>query len=153
MEINAATPINAFYNDISELRKLGNLSNAFSDTMHWYLLTNKVHSIQGPSVGVRSNGQNKHKDELFINIYPETTLKDIEKIWWMVKLHQRGRLGSNAKRLKNYPKLERDKRIAELHQQNMPHEEIAKIINNEFGENIMYFDVAKILNKLKRSTS
>lgn len=150
IEINAAIPINAFHNDVIELRKIGNLSNAFSDTMKWYLLNNNIHSIKGPSVGIRTNAENIHKDEMYVNIYPETTLKDIEKMWWMVKFHQRGRLGSSMKRLKNYPKLERDKRIVELSQQDMAHYQIAEQVNIEFDENLIYNDIPKILRKIKK---
>ena len=150
-KLNAAIPLNAFHADLFELQMLANLSDAYKETIKEYVLYNTIGSIQTPYVQIHGNFKDPFKIELSIRIFPETAIEEVIEMWKTVKIHQRNLLGVQRKRIKNRPKLKRNERILELSKDNISDSDIAQLINEEFpGENLHYYNISKIRNKMKK---
>ncbi|MCW1930107.1 MAG: hypothetical protein KIH62_002205 [Candidatus Kerfeldbacteria bacterium] len=150
-QLNQQIPINNFYNDIRTLQRLGNLSYAYEETTKRYVLYNVIDSIKTPSVGVRVNLRDPYKREIFINLYPETAQEDIIAIWDQVKFHQRNAIyGKVKKTVKDNPQLKRDLRVLALSERGLSTEEIIETIQKEFGEGLIYTEIADIRYRMKK---
>jgi hypothetical protein len=90
----------------------------------------------------------RKKDYATINIYPETTIKDIEKCLPEIKKSLNKKTGRKIES----PNLERDLKILSLKNQGLKAGEIAKRINanSDFkDQKITYQDVSRIVKRLK----
>ncbi|MFC1656082.1 hypothetical protein ACFL3C_04375 [Patescibacteria group bacterium] len=137
-----------FNDDISILISKFRIISSFREGLTNYILFNKISSTK-IKILHRVNGKN---EELYLKIYPDTEIKDIEGIWNLIKFHKQQMWGIDPnKRNRNIKKFERNKRILEL-SKNKSDREIATIINEEYKESFIYSDIAKIRYKLKKQT-
>jgi len=90
----------------------------------------------------------KGKAYFSLNIYSDTTIKDIQKQWPMIK----SMLGKKKRRSKQSKNLKRDLEILRLKNAGKKANEISKIINNDFRfskQKITYQEVSRIIKRLK----
>lgn len=144
-------PLNGFYRGIDDILNKYNLSDNYKDTMMTYLVNNCFSFLSRDNLRfwVEKDKKNEGK-KIFLEIYSETTIKDVQRIWDWVKFHQKDAFGYKEGRKGKNRNLERDKRILELSKEGLSHPKISDKIEEEFGERIMYYDIAKKIQRLKK---
>lgn len=147
-----------FNKDINKLRLKYKLSPVHYSALMWIIIFGTW-----PSRG--SNGfadvkceihSNDYGEEiLYLPIYPETTIADIENDWGKIKKISERVYKYKYKRQKLYKKLKEDVIIRKMKEWGISHARIAKTYNNIFPNNktISYDEVAVILNKLKKKAA
>ena len=91
------------------------------------------------------------EEELYIKIYPEMSVKDIENNWQEIKKMSKLIYGYEYKKQKTRPKLIRDFYIHYLYKQGINSKKIAKVVERIFGDNLIYSEINTIISKLKKS--
>lgn len=92
----------------------------------------------------------KHKDNLYLRLYPEITLKDIQDSWPIIEMilkHNKIRKVKERKRKRI--NIERDIEIYKLKKLKKTNEQISKEINKKYSGVIGYEDVPKIIKRIK----
>jgi len=92
------------------------------------------------------------KKRIAIEIFPETTIKDIQEAWSKISEQRNKLYGTENKKFNQRKCLDRDLQINGLKKQGKTCTEITKIINTDErfkNEPISYQDVSKILKRLK----
>jgi len=95
------------------------------------------------------------KKRIVIEIFPETTIKDIQNNWPKISEQRNKLYGTENKKFNQRKRLDRDLQINELKKQGKTCTEIAKDINADDrfkNEKISYQDVSIILKRLKIKT-
>jgi len=143
--------LKTFNKILINLRIKFKLSNKWEDFLKHYILYNKIRILGGGFTIKVELDKNTNKEEICLKINKQTTLKDIVRRWYEVKSLQKRvfRIKDN-KRFKEIKKLERNKRILELTDQEFKDKKIAKKINEEFNEILIYSDIPKIRNRFKK---
>ena len=147
-KLNLAIPLNAFRQDLISLERKFKLESDWENFLRGYVLTNRINPSGRPIITTKLNIETGER-ELYIQIFGNTTLKDIERIWPEVKIIQKNLFQAKG-RFKKMKKLKRNKRILELTQQGFSGEEIRKKIKEEFGESLLSHEVAKIKYQFKK---
>lgn len=89
---------------------------------------------------------------VMLKIYPDTTLKDIQKNWQRIKFVRNGLLNRGVEKKVRIENLERDMEILQLKRAGQNSKEIMSLINkdNRFKKVILgYEDISKIIQRLK----
>lgn len=87
---------------------------------------------------------------IFMEIYAETTIKDIQKIWQKeIKPLQKRAVGYKKGRNTTPKNFERDRKIYELHVAGKSIKEIKAAISEEFGLVMMPHEIRKIIARFK----
>jgi hypothetical protein len=95
------------------------------------------------------------KKRIVIEIFPETTIKDIQNNWPKISEQKNKLYGTENKKFNQRKCLDRDLQINELKKQGKTGKEITKIINADErfkNEKISYQDVSKIIKRLKEKS-
>ncbi|MGA3150531.1 MAG: hypothetical protein ABSD10_02895 [Candidatus Saccharimonadales bacterium] len=90
-EINLIAPLNAFYNDIKQLRIKYRLGPSWKDGLRGYILLNNPKNIRN-KIGVRMgvpHQPGEDDEEIHIVIDEDTTLDEVKAAWPLVKFHQK----------------------------------------------------------------
>lgn len=90
------------------------------------------------------------EEYLVIQIFAETSIKDLQKAWPKIKKRRKELLGVDFKRRSQRKNLKRDLRILELKKQGKKAVEITKVIKQKFSKRIDYQEVSKIIQRLKK---
>lgn len=93
-----------------------------------------------------------HGEEiLHVNIYPETTFKDLAEMWPIIKQEKTSLYKKNTKRILPRRNIDRDTEIATLKKQGKKASEITRIINKKYpNKKITYEYVSRIIKRLKK---
>lgn len=150
--LNRLAPLNDFKNSIDQILKQFQLSKYYRDTMEAYLIGGKFTFLKTHNVGVVQEYNKEKNGKLLLEIYPETTMKDVQVVWSIVESLQKKLHGYKDGRRRSIVNFERDKRIFELHNLGKSHKEIAYLVNEELQlkPRLSYADVGKILARFKR---
>lgn len=151
--LNSEIPINNFGDNINLILKKYNLSDHYNNSIKAFLLINNFHIINRDNVRVwwEEDKENKTKKKIYIEIYAETTIKDIRKVWHIIERFQENTIGYKEGRKTPKKLFDRDIKIYELHKARLRNPEISSIIKQEFsGRTIMYDEVAKIVQRMKK---
>lgn len=165
---------NSFGKDINNIVVKYKLSPTLQHMATVYILNNQIHipfNIESVPVSLLDQCPKKIKDkilnnylnfkivtkgydnnsnkELYIKIFPETTIGDISLSWNLIKQFQKLLPGYNTGRNKKMVDFYRNKKIYKLHEQGKKNKEIAKIINSKFDTIFVYSDIAKIIQRFK----
>ncbi|MBU1685264.1 hypothetical protein KJ662_03350 [Patescibacteria group bacterium] len=145
--------INAFGNDIREIMKKYDIHASYHDVVRGYLLYYSAGIFSQPhNTSISIDYKDFKAVGMKINIFPHTTMKDIQKLWPLVEI-QKERMwgikrGSKKKKMTNE---KTNKRVMELSNAGQSDKEIAKIIKQETGHtSLTYADVAKIKYRMKK---
>jgi len=94
---------------------------------------------------------NKGKERLFIEIFSDTTIKDIQLKWSFIKKVQESAVGYRAGRQKPKDMLKRDLMIYNLYLQGKSYKEIRKIIKGQPACSKLYVsEISKIIARMKK---
>lgn len=148
-------PLNDFFNDQQTIATKYKLSGNYKKVLDVYLRSGNFYSLYIPGLPIKTwyedDPINKNKKKIFIEVYAETTIKDIQKVWEMIKYWQKNAIGYRTGRKKRKTNFDRDIRIYKLALEKLAHPKIAKRIKEEFGgRTIMYDEVAKIIQRMKK---
>lgn len=138
------------HQETAKLRKKHKLSEAFDFPLLEYLAKGKLKETEEKSylpffTENRLTGENY----LVIQIFAETSIKDLQKAWPEIKKKRESLLEIDFKKRAKRKKLERDLRILELKKQGKKSVEITQLIKQEFSERIGYQDISKIIQRLQ----
>lgn len=93
------------------------------------------------------------KMRIFLEIYADTTLQDVQRIWETkiecdkYRMHGYKRTRDRKKPSENF---DRDEKIYLLAQSRISYREIAKIVKKELKKTLIYDDIAKIVKRFKQ---
>jgi hypothetical protein len=151
-EINKKIPINHFQSDLKLIIEKYKLPDVYKDPIKGYLLAGVNSPIWQNNVRLWSEYvPDSPKNRVFLEIFAETTTKDIQKIWGgLVKPLQKNTIGYKESRKRAQKDFLIDKRILELNEKKFSHAEIAEKIRNEFGGNWQYYDIAIKLHRVRK---
>lgn len=139
--------------NVIKLIKKYKLPYFLSSAIYTYIIDGSItdNSSVGYPYCVEKVNKNNER-ELFIRIFPETTIKDIQKNWKDIE-HVRTRyLGYDLKKRVKRKNLERDTVILRLKKSGNSYKKISQFINNEYpDQKISYQDVPKIIKRLGAS--
>jgi len=149
-------PLNDFFNDQKSMAIKYGLSENYKNILDVFLRSGNFYPLYISGLPIRTwyenDSANKGKKKIFIEVYAETTIKDIQKIWPMIKHWQKNTIGFRKGRKRRKTELVRDLRIYELYLGGLTHPKISKKIREEFGgQTIMYDEIAKIIQRMKKS--
>ncbi len=152
-KLDQKTPLNKFYSEIDEIMKKYSISQHYHKTVMLYLTNNTLVYIPRDNVGFwfERDKEDKKTYRLFLEVFSNTTIKDIENVWPLIKRYKKRTM--NYKEGRNKPKtnFNRDLRIYDLREKGLSYSEIAKKINEEFkGKALLYDDIGIILNRIKK---
>jgi hypothetical protein len=137
-----------------------NLSRNCKQFILDYLITNTppedIVNLGNLRIFTKKDDCNTNKIRVFIEIYPETSSKDIKNNWIYITQLKRSISGKSILRKKNKDKniFKRDLRIYELYQKGMSHKKIKEKVEIEMPEKIkrrIYTeDIGHILAKINK---
>jgi len=144
-------PINEFGYDLDQLREKYHLSSYYKNFVRTFLFFNCVDSfIPCGNLMLIEGKDEKGERFLYLQIFAETTTKDILREWKVIKYHQEKLRGYKEGRFKKVVKIDRNKRIVELAEQGKTEKKIKDIIEEEFpGEKPPYEYISKIKGRFK----
>lgn len=143
-----------FHNDIQKLMKKYSLPESHEFTFGSFLMNGHLNfnmSTDFWHLNPYCVSQNT-KDCITLKIYPETTLKDIQKNWPRIKYAKDKILNRGINKIVRIENLERDLEILKLKRTGKKSKEIADLINKDkrFKKVILgYEDIPKIIQRLK----
>lgn len=148
------TQSNKFNQEFENL--LSNFPRHYANEIYEYLLSDTLDHI--PSVGqekVRffweADNKNQGKERLFIEIFSDTTIKDIQSIWRFVNKVQKSAVGYSEGRQKPKEMFERNLMIYKLSLQGKSNGEIYEIIKDQPAcSRIDVADISKIIAKIRK---
>lgn len=166
---------NSFNKDIDNIVVKYKLSSPLKHMATVYILNNQIHipfNIENVPISflnkcpkemknkilnnylnfkiVTKNYNDNSNKELYIKIFPETTIGDVSLAWNLIKQFQKQLPGYNVGRNKKMGNFYRDKEIYELSEKGIKHRTIAHIINNKYNTSFIYCDIAKIIERFRR---
>lgn len=96
--------------------------------------------------------RNKGKIRIFIEVYADTTSKDIQAVWDEIVEAKQHTIGykSGHRKFQSSENLEIDKRMDELKKEGIKSQDINKIIIEEFGKILGYEYVLKRINRFRK---
>lgn len=148
--------ISEFDNDITKLRIAYGLSEAHQRYLKSFVLYNYivVHPHFLPSPVVLSHAKNQNKGILLnLEIYPETTIKDIQGLWPKIKKERQIILGYDPERQSRRKNLERDLHICALKNSGLTCKRIAEdYVNKESSwQPTTYQEISRIIKRYKNN--
>lgn len=154
-EINLSIPLNGYRNDLTIFLEKFSLSNHFKKPIEGYLLSGDFSSgifkLSDFNLIIKTErGDDKNKARLYLEIFSDTTTKDIQKAWPLIKSLKKKLIGYKDGRRKLLPEFSRNKRILELSQAGKNNKEIKEIIKKEFNKTLIYYEINKIKSELKK---
>lgn len=144
---------------IGALLKKHDLDERYRDALKNYIYFNDFHAspFQNDSLvrcfteSVDKNNWQETKVRVFLEIYAETSIKDVQKIWTeKIAPYQKNAIGYREGRETIPANFSRDKRMYELRQIKTPYPEIKKMIKTEFNEIVMPFEMPNIIKRFKK---
>lgn len=136
--------------DIDALLRKYNLAPYFRDYIFDYLGTNDFDFGEPRGIKVSTKKDPNGNTRIFIEIFADTTTKDIQKNWHIIEKAQKEANGFVSGRRRTYQNFERDKRVYELVCNKLPLKEITEIIKEEFGrKKLDYEEVHKIASRFR----
>lgn len=147
-------PLNDFFNDQKIISSKHHLSDNYKHTLDVFLRSDNFHSLYISRLPIRTwyekDLENKGKKKIFLEIYGETTIKDIQDVWSTIKRWQKATIDYKEGRKRSKSNFLRDKRIYKLSLTGLTYPKITPIIKEEFGTVIMYDEIAKIILRMKK---
>jgi hypothetical protein len=150
-KVQRLIPYNEFGYNLRKLREKYNLSAYYENYIKQFLFFNDI-KLSVPLGNLRMKQGKDENGEPFLSlqIFAETTIKDIQRQWKIIKLHQKKLRGYRAGRFKKVVKIDRNKRVIELAEQGKTEKEIKDIIKEEFPkEKLPYEYISKIKGRFK----
>lgn len=152
-ELDNKSPLKSFIEKLTQLRRKYDFTENYQSCFKQYLLCNKSTFIPGSNINIIANFKPKGSEEksLIIKIYPETTIKDIQREWtgvikilqkkvWGERKQERHRLTENID-LYIY--------IADLKQKGKTDRQIVEAVNKKFSKNYIYSDIPQLWKRFK----
>jgi hypothetical protein len=141
------------HQETAKLRIKHKLSEAFDFPLLEYMTMGNMENLKEEEKHNPFFTENKLTGEeyLVIQIYPETTIKDIQKAWPEISKKRAELLKINLKKRAKRKNLGRDLMAYRLKENGKKYNDIRKIINSKFSNKITcYQDVSKIIERLKK---
>lgn len=146
-KINKQAPLNEFGNDVWVMIINYRLSPRWYEGIKHYLLYNDSKNMGIPVGTTVLNNWDHGIPIVSIQFDKDTTLEDIKRAWsWARKMYR----GGVFHKFQPIKKLDRDKRTYELKNEGKDWEEIAEIIESEFGDDLDYNEINIAINRYKK---
>lgn len=140
---------NDFYKDLDKLRKKFKLSDIWDRFLYHYILFgNREFTSYSGMINYKSS-KNRNKRKLSIRILPNTTIKDIEHLWPLIKRYQEELSYYSPKRFKKIINLRRDKLIFDSKKQGLTCRQIVGLLKEQGYGGVSYDYVSKIVKRYK----
>lgn len=149
---NNNLPLESFNAEAEALVKSPSVLEVDRGVVRNYLLYNEINlmSTTNAKLIYKINRETKAKKAI-IEPYPSTTLKDVEKLWPIVKGIQERTTKQKQKRMRSFADPETLKQILELKEQGFSSREVAQKVKDKFpGRTIIYKDINRILQDIKK---
>lgn len=151
-DLTISSPLNSFRISIKNLIKKYKLPLNWEESIRRYIIFDDIDKMWIP-LGLNlytELDKDTELQRLYLEIQGDTTKKDIEKQWELVKHYQK-KLNSHIKeKFQPIKKFERDKRAYELEKEGKTIDEIADIINQEFDIALDYNQLNIVLKRYKK---
>lgn len=151
-DLNNAAPLNALRIAIKSLLKEYKVPLSWEESVRRYLLFNDINNMWLPGgVTIKEEyDEDTHLKRLYIGIEDDTTRKELDAAWPIIKIHQK-RLHSHQKdKFQPIKKFDRDKDAYDLRQTGKKLDEIATILSNKYKEIYGYTDIAGFIRRHKQ---
>lgn len=139
--------------DVEKLRQKYNLSGFYSSFLSSYLTFGEFSQSADFLLCLFPHFEiDKDQKCLTLKIYPETTIKDIQKMWPKIQKNLHENINYNIIKNRNIKNLKRDIEIYKLKLEGKKQTEITKTINSKYPNSpIAYQEVSKIISRLKKA--
>ncbi len=141
--------LETFLQDLKELLDHYRLTLSFLERVLWLIIYDRD-IINSSKVSITHSKDNR---SLILRIYPDTTIKDIQKVWSEVLESQEYLKGRDFGKKRNKPStksLDIQLRIYELKRSGSKLKDIKKIIKDEFGKIIMEYQISGIITRFEK---
>lgn len=131
---------------VKELRGKLKLSKFWEEILPIVML----HDFNPPLAGaapIKGEYDQTHQQYYVIEVYPETTIRDVKKAFSTVKNHYESM--EKSLHIKDSKRFLLEQQALMLHEQGMSHEEIAKTLDND-KQDVHQYDVPDLINKAKK---
>lgn len=138
-----------FLQDLTELLDHYRLTLSFLERVLWLIIYDGD-LINSSKVSIVHSKDNR---SLILKIYPDTTIKDIQKVWGEVLESQEYLKGRDFGKKRNKPStksLDIQLRIYELKRSGSKLKDIKKTIKDEFGKTIMEYQISGIITRFEK---
>lgn len=142
-----------FSKRFAQLKRKYRLSEGFDIALTQFIHHGSLTSFSlGNEPYVVSKYNTLGEREVFIKIFPETSVKDIQKNWNSINHDKNKYFGYQPKKRVLRKNLERDLEIFRLWKSGMSYKNIAKFINSRYTSNINETEVGKIIKRLDKAS-
>lgn len=148
-------PLKSFNIEAEALAKSSDVLKVDRDVFRRFLLYDKINWMPTANAKLTYEINKETKErKAIIESHPSTTLKDIEKLWPIVKGIQENVEGYKPRRMRTVADPETVKQVLRLKEQGLSSREIAQKVKDKFpGRTIVYKDINRILQDIKKRTN